>query len=60
MPHEDYGTVLWWHLPVEEPPVCGSDDSLADEGYPEGWHTHWSPLPDPRFMTATDGVKVGH
>lgn len=52
------GSVLWHHLPIQEPPeVCGSPCDLP-EGYPDGWHTHWSPLPDPRFMAATDGAEL--
>jgi hypothetical protein len=39
--HEDYGEVLWWKLPVEEAPYCGSP--LADS-WP-GYHTHWSKVP---------------
>lgn len=38
--HEDDGTVLWWRMPVEEPPYCGSP--LADD-WP-GCHTHWTPI----------------
>ena len=38
--HEDYGDVLWWKFPVEEPPYCGTplDASWID------YHTHWTPL----------------
>ena len=49
--HEDYGTVLWWTLPIEEPPMVGDN---PDEWYGEGGPTHFSPLPDPRFMTVVD------
>ena len=41
--HEDIGTVLWWHLPVEEPPYVGTplDDDWT------GYHTHWTPILTP-------------
>lgn len=43
--HEDYGSVLWWRFPVQEPPYSGSP---LDEDWP-GYHTHWTlcraPLP---------------
>lgn len=54
--HDDIGTVLWWHLPIQEPPYVGCGEG-ADErdrfGKPTpcaralsaGWLTHWSPLP---------------
>lgn len=43
--HEDYGDVLWWSFPVEEPPYVGSP---LWENWP-GYHTHWTPLPpEPR------------
>lgn len=38
--HEDYGDVLWWTFPVEEPPYCGSP---LDTDWPD-YHTHWTPL----------------
>ena len=37
---EDYGDVLWWVFPVEEPPYVGSP---LDAAWP-GYHTHWTPL----------------
>jgi hypothetical protein len=27
--HEDYGSVLWWRLPVQEPPYVGSPLDLG-------------------------------
>jgi hypothetical protein len=42
--HEDHGFVLWWILPVCEPPYSGSP--LCDD-WPE-YHTHWTPLPEIR------------
>ena len=38
--HEDRGPVVWWPLPVEEPPYVGSD---LDEDFPE-YSTHFSLL----------------
>ena len=38
--HEDYGAVLWWKFPIEEPPYCGTP---LDGDWP-GYHTHWTPL----------------
>ena len=38
--HEDMGAVLWWLLPVDEPPYCGQP---GDSDWP-GYHTHWTPL----------------
>jgi hypothetical protein len=56
--HEDNGTVLWWHLPIQEPPYVGAGPGMGDckrDGTPtecarllaEGWLTHWSPIPQP-------------
>lgn len=55
--HEDYGTVLWWRVPIEQPPWVGGgpgDGAKYRDGTPTecqlahdcGWPTHWSPLPD--------------
>lgn len=41
---EDYGDVLWWKFPIEEPPYVGSP---LDERWP-GYHTHWTPIPVPK------------
>jgi|GEM_PF-4278607 len=38
--HEDYGNVLWWKLPVCEPPYCGKPE---DSDWPD-YHTHFTPL----------------
>lgn len=48
--HEDYGSVLWWKFPIEEPPVVGTQDSYDRYGDPivKEYHTHWSPIPIPR------------
>jgi hypothetical protein len=47
---EEMGTVLWWHLPVKEPPVVGSplDDwetSYCARQIQYGWLTHFSLIP---------------
>lgn len=40
---DDYGTVLWWHFPVNEPPYVGQP---SDDDWP-GYHTHWTPIAVP-------------
>jgi hypothetical protein len=42
--HEDYGSVLWWKFPIEEPPYCGSP--LYDD-WIENYYTHWTPIEYP-------------
>jgi hypothetical protein len=42
--HEDQGSVLWWRLPVEEPPHLGTP---LDDDFPDGVYTHWTPYPVP-------------
>ena len=42
--HEDYGDVLWWKFPVDEPPYVGSP---LDEHWP-AYHTHWTLIPMPQ------------
>ena len=37
---EDYGDVLWWKFPIEEPPYVGSPLDLDWPAY----HTHWTPI----------------
>lgn len=67
---EEDGAVLWWHLPVQEPPEVGYGPGAGEcraGGTPtecalalaSGWLTHWSRIPDPRKMVATDGEAVG-
>ena len=41
---EDYGDVLWWKFPIEEPPYVGSP---LDEKWP-AYHTHWMPIVIPQ------------
>jgi hypothetical protein len=43
--HEDYGPMLWWFFPVEEPPYAGTP---LDSDWP-GYHTHWTPIPIPHL-----------
>ena len=43
--HEDFGNVLWWRFPVEEPPYVGGP---LDSDWP-GCHTHWTPIPLPEY-----------
>ncbi len=40
--HDDYGFVLWWRLPIEEPPYCGAP---LDDGWTGDYYSHWTPLP---------------
>ncbi len=45
--HKDIGPVLWWKLPVEEPPYYGTP---LDSSWPN-CHTHWAKLEDvPPFL----------
>lgn len=54
--HEDHGPVLWWHFPIEEPPVVGYQDSYDRYGDPivTEYHTHWTPIPIPNAPTMED------
>lgn len=52
--HEDFGPVMWWLLPVQEPPYCGTPMDCSWPGY----HTHWSHLPKVELIATTDGTKV--
>jgi hypothetical protein len=55
---DDDGCVLWFDLPIEEPPYCGEP---GDEYFP--WVTtpiedlHWCPLPEAVFMFAGDPLR---
>lgn len=42
--NEDFGNVLWWKFPIEEPPYVGSP---LDENW-SGYHTHWTFIPIPQ------------
>ena len=50
--HEDLGPVLWWTLPVREPPYVGT---TLDIGFPDGL-THFTPCRDP--LNAGDDPRV--
>lgn len=39
---EDDGPVLWWQLPVSEPPYAGTP---LDDEFPD-YETHWTPIPE--------------
>lgn len=62
--HEDYGTVLWWRLPIEEPPYVGSplntdwDDMMICGQSRAEYYTHWLPLPDCRMLRTSDGAEI--
>lgn len=67
--HEDFGPVLWWHLPIDEPPYVGSGPGAGErnaDGTPttcarlieDGFLTHWSPLPDSVFLKTSDGEAL--
>lgn len=40
--HEDDGAVLWWKMPIKEPPYVGTP---LDDEFPE-YVTHWTRLPE--------------
>lgn len=42
--HEEDGDVLWWRLPICEPPVVGCPLEL---GFEVDDYTHWTPIVDP-------------
>ena len=47
--HEDMGDVLWWRLPVEEPPYVGSPLDMDWRSDPYGtapYYTHFEKLPE--------------
>lgn len=46
--NDDFGAVLWWRFPVDEPPYVGAP--YCDD-WP-GYHTHWTPIDVP----AEEGV----
>lgn len=55
---DEDGCVLWFDLPIEEPPYCGEP---TDENFP--WVStpiedlHWCPLPEAVFMFAGDPLR---
>jgi hypothetical protein len=63
--HEDYGAVVWWHVPVCEPPYVGPGEGMGESdmyGEPttcarlqrDGWLTHFTELPN---ISGDDEVK---
>jgi hypothetical protein len=46
--HDDIGAVLWWLMPVCEPPYAGHP---LDDDFPE-YVTHWTPIPLPVAVEA--------
>lgn len=51
--HEDMGPVLWWRLPIDEPPYCGSP---LCSNWP-GYHTHFTPVVLPALQATRDGQR---
>lgn len=44
--NEDDGNVLWWKLPIDEPPYAGMPLDLEWQHWNYGnYYTHWSMLP---------------
>lgn len=52
--HEDLGNVIWWRIPVEEPPWVGTP---LDSDWTDGYYTHFTPLVIPANARA-DGGKA--
>ncbi len=46
--HEDDGDVLWWRVPISEPPYVGSLAEVTN-----GWHTHFTRIIVPVFPLST-------
>lgn len=46
--HEDMGAVLWWRMPVQEPPYIGSplDTEWVEDGH-DAYYTHFTPIAVP-------------
>lgn len=42
--HEDFGNVIWWVVPIMEPPWVGS---MLDDDFEPDYYTHFSFLPQP-------------
>jgi hypothetical protein len=65
--HDDFGSVLWWHVPICEPPYVGEGEGMGErhaDGTPTecaalqrtNWLTHWTRLPDTRRMDIAEGT----
>ena len=39
--HEDMGTVLWWRLPIHEPPYVGTPNGSQ---WIDDYYTHFTPI----------------
>jgi hypothetical protein len=52
--HEDTGNVIWWRVPVEEPPWVGTP---LDSDWTDDYYTHFTPLVIPANARA-DGGKA--
>lgn len=48
--HEDDGNCLWWNLPINEPPYCGTP---LDENFPE-YKTHYTEVILPIIEGSSD------
>lgn len=57
---DDDNTVLWWHVPIQEPPYVGAGPGFDERHVDgtrtmcarllgEGWLTHWSRIPQPEL-----------
>lgn len=55
---EEDGNVLWWRVPIEEPPYSGHphDSDWAENEY-DDYYTHWSRLPNANEAALTQGAS---
>lgn len=56
--HEDHGSVLWWLLPVQEPPYCGTpldDDWPFEDDERPVWTVLQLPIDTALATTKKDG-----
>src|SRR5215472_441953 len=53
---EEDGPVLWWRLPVNEPPYVGTP---LDDDWIEGYFTHWTRLPQLILRFEMAGEEYG-
>lgn len=56
--YDELGFVIWWHLPISEPPEIAREPDSIPEGYPDGWQTRFSLLPDQRLLRTSDGAAL--
>jgi hypothetical protein len=52
--HEDNGCVLWWRLPIDEPPYVGTPNCSDWPGY----HTHWQEIDCPSYNEQQDAIRA--